>query len=279
MRLIGHLSFVVIAFATAATLLAQAPPAMTNAPQVPASPNPQSQQPPNQQQQQPPRPQQQPQAAPGTQPAQTAPAAQNAPPAQINRLSGAQPFLLGAVSLTEMIDVLAKEMKINYILDPRVTGKVTIYTYGEVKPVELMTLLETLLRVNGATIVKVGDFYRIVPINAISSLPLAPVMNADPKTLPDDERMILNLIFLRYSTAAEMDKLLAPFYGEGASHSVYEPANLLILQDNARNMKRTMDLLSLFDSDTFAGQRVRLFEVEHSRPSDLAKELDQTPLA
>ena len=121
-----------------------------------------------------------------------------------------------------MIDVLAKEMKINYILDPRVTGKVTIYTYGEVKPVELMPLLETLLRVNGATIVKVGEFYRIVPINTISTLPLPPVMNADPKTLPDDERMILNLIFLKYTTAAEMDKLLSPFYGEGASHSVYE---------------------------------------------------------
>ena len=55
---------------------------------------------------------------------------------------------------------------------------------------------------------------------------------------------------------------------------MYEPANLLILQDNARNMKRTMDLLALFDSDTFAGQRVRLFEIENSRPSDLVKELE-----
>src|SRR5205807_10410980 len=148
------------------------------------------------------RPQQQPNQ-PGGQPGQAAPAGQNAPPAQINRLSGSQPFLLGAVSLTEMIDVLAKELKINYILDPRVTGKVTIYTYGEVKPVELMPLLETILRVNGATIVKVGEFYRILPIKEISSLPLEPIMNADPKTLPDDERMLLNLIFLKYTTAAD----------------------------------------------------------------------------
>ena len=39
-------------------------------------------------------------------------------------------------------------------------------------------------------------------------------------------------------------------------------------------MKRTMELISLFDSDTFAGQRVRLFDVNNSRPSDLVKELD-----
>ena len=150
-----------------------------------------------------------------------------------------------------MIDILAKELKINYILDPRVKGKVTIYTYGEVKPVELMPLLETLLRVNGATIVKVGEFYRIVPINAISSLPLQPVMNARSQDAARRRADDPELIFLKYSTAAEMDKLLAPFYGEGASHSVYEPANLLILQDNARNMKRTMDLLALFDSRHF----------------------------
>jgi len=182
--------------------------------------------------------------------------------------------MMNNVSLTEMIDALARQLKINYILDPRVKGSVTIYTYGEVKPVDLMQLLETILRVNGATIVKVGDLYRIVPVASVSQLPLDPIMNADPKTLPEDERMVLNLIFLKYASAADLDKVLAPFLGEGASHTVYEPGNLIILQDNSRSMRRTMQLVALFDSDTFAGQRVKLFDVEHSRPSDLVKDLD-----
>jgi general secretion pathway protein D len=108
----------------------------------------------------------------------------------------------------------------------------------------------------------------------VSQLPLAPQVNADSKTLPDDERMVLNLMFMKYTTAAEIDKLVAPFLGERAAHSVYEPANLLIIQDNARSMRRTMDLIALFDSDAFAGQRVRLFEVNNGRPSDVAKELE-----
>ena len=110
------------------------------------------------------------------------------PPARLTENGG---FLLPNVSLTEMIDILAKRMKINYILDPGVKGSVTIYTYGEVKAVDLMPLLETILRVNGATIVQVGDLYRIVPINRVSQLPLPPMTEIDPKTLPDDERMIL----------------------------------------------------------------------------------------
>jgi general secretion pathway protein D len=39
-------------------------------------------------------------------------------------------------------------------------------------------------------------------------------------------------------------------------------------------MKRMMELISLFDSDTFAGQRVKLFDVTNSRPTDLVKDLD-----
>jgi general secretion pathway protein D len=208
------------------------------------------------------------QAPPGAGPATQVAVA--APP----RLTDTGGFLLNNVSLTETIDILAKQLKINYILDPRVKGSVTLFTYGEVKPVDLMPLLETLLRVNGATMVKVGDLYRVVPINLVSQLPVEPQVSPDPKTLPDDERIVLNLIFLKYATAVELDKLIAPFLGEGATHTPYEPANLIIVQDNSRSMRRTMQLIALFDSDTFAGQRVRLFSVENSRPADLVKDLD-----
>ena len=215
------------------------------------------------------------QAQPGAAPATPAQPAQPAPPAnQPPRLADNGAFMVPGASLTEMIDILARRLRINYILDPRVKGTVTIYTYGEIRPVDLMQLLQTILRMNGATIVQVGDLYRIIPVAQASQLPIDPQVNADPKTLPDDERMMLNLVFLKYTTAAEIDKLITPFLGEGAAHSVYDPANLIILQDNSRNMKRTMELISLFDSDTFAGQRVRLFEINNSRPSDLVKELD-----
>jgi general secretion pathway protein D len=212
------------------------------------------------------------------QPAQPVPAAQPQNPAAGQpvqaRLSATDPFSMDNVSLTEMIDVLAKRLKINYILDKRVGGAVTIHTYGAMPDMDLMPLLQTILRVNGAAIVQVGNLYHIVPINTVSNLPTEPITNVDPKTLPDDERMILNLIFLKYTMADEMEKLLEPFFGEGARHSVYAPANLLILEDNSRSMKRTMELVAMFDSDTFAGQRVKLFEVVNSRPSDLVKDLD-----
>jgi general secretion pathway protein D len=207
-------------------------------------------------------------------PAVTQPQTQPQTQTAVAPLSDAAPFELNDASLTEMIRILAKRLKINYILDPSVKGSVTIYTYGEVKTVDEMPLLETILRINGFAMVQVGDLYRIVPVKSVSQLPIDAAVNADPKTLPGDERMVLNLVFLKYANAAEIQKLLQQFLGEGAQISTYDPANLLLIEDNSRNMKRTMDLIAMFDSDAFAGQRVKLFDLTNSRPSDLVKELD-----
>jgi general secretion pathway protein D len=175
-------------------------------------------------------------------------------------------------SLTEVIDILARQLKINYIIDKGVTGSVTINTYGETKNLDIRSLLDLILRINGAGMVQEGDIYRIVPINAIQSLPLKPEVNA--KDIPEDDRPMLNLIFLKYAAVADMAALLKPFLSEGATVTAYAPANLLFVLDSRRSMHRLMELTSIFDSNEFAAQRVRLFEVKDARPSDLAKELD-----
>ena len=206
----------------------------------------------------------QPPATPPTQPAQPAQPAPNfnIPPA----------LNLTNASLLEVIDLLARDLKINYILDPRVKGTVTINTYGEIKALDLRPLLETVLRMNGFQMVQVGNMYRIIPVAEAGRLPVTPEANAT--NLADDERLVLNLVFLKFVTAGELAKLLEPFNGEGAKMTAYDPANLLIIEDNSRNMKRTMDLIAMFDSDALAGQRVRSYSVNNGRPSDLVKELE-----
>src|SRR5579883_1277610 len=101
MRICAPLRLAALACAAAGILLAQAPPHIQ---QLPDAPPPQQQ------------PAQQaspvnPGAVTQTNP-QGGPAGAGAAP----RLTGSRGFLLGGVSLTEMIDVLAKMLKINYIL-------------------------------------------------------------------------------------------------------------------------------------------------------------------
>jgi general secretion pathway protein D len=209
-----------------------------------------------------------------------APPQQQAPPSQPPAPTRSTPptvyggLNLNNVSLTEVIDLLAQKLKINYILDPRVKGGVFLNTYGETKDIDTRSLLETILRINGFGMVKQGDLYRIVPLTDISHLPLPPETKTDPNSIPEDDRTMLNLVFLKYVTADELAKVLEPFQGENARIYVYAPANLLLLLDSQRSMRRLMEMVALFDSDTLANQRVRVFTVKNGRPTDLAKELE-----
>ncbi len=204
-------------------------------------------------------------------------AAQQPAPQQTAAQQPAGPALvlnLPNASLAEVIDILARQLKINYILDPRVKGTITVHTYGEIRAADVRGLLETILRVNGYSLVQVGDLWRIVPAAEVNRLPIRPRV-AGVTEIPDDEQVVLNLIFLKFANAAEISKLIENFLGEGSKMVVYEPANLIMLLDNGRNMRRTLEIVSMFDSETLAGQRVRLFEMKNGRPSELAKELER----
>jgi general secretion pathway protein D len=207
-----------------------------------------------------------------TPPATTAPS--SSPPARSTPPTVYGGLALNNASLTEVIDLLAQKLKINYILDPRVKGGVILNTYGETKDIDTRSLLETILRINGFGMVKQGELYRIVPLTDISHLPVPPEMKTDPNSIPEDDRTMLNLVFLKYVTADELAKVLEPFQGENARIYVYAPANLLLMLDSNRSMRRLMEMVALFDSDTLANQRVRVFTVKNGRPSDLAKELE-----
>jgi general secretion pathway protein D len=195
------------------------------------------------------------------------PAAQQQPPVPIGNIN------IGPNgSLREVVNQLAQALKINIVPDPKLAGNVTINTYGEVRNLDARNLLEMILRINGFGMVADGDLYRIVPMKDVLKQPM-PIQRLEEKDVPDDDRLVLNLIFLKYVTVDELTKVIDPFTGDNAVMLPYAPANLLFILDSGRNMKRLMDLISLFDSDTFANQRVRLFELKNARPSDMVKDL------
>src|SRR5713226_570206 len=103
-----------------------------------------------------------------------------APPVPIGNLS------LQNASLVEVIDQLARQLKINYILDPAVKGGVILNTYGDTSNLDARNLLELILRINGAGLIQEGDIYRIVQLKDISRQPLAPDVN--PKNIPEDDQ-------------------------------------------------------------------------------------------
>lgn len=182
---------------------------------------------------------------------------------------------LNNASLIDVIDVLARRLKINYVLDPRVQGGITLNTYGETKNFDSRSLLDSILQINGYGIVKQGDIYRIVPIGDTSHLSIMPEKRENANLIPDDDGTMLNLVFVKYLSADELLKVLNPFLGTNAKAFTYLPANLMLILDSRRNMRRLLELVSLFDDEKLTQGRVRIFSVNSAKPSDLVKELEE----
>jgi len=143
--------------------------------------------------------------------AQTAPAQ---PPVPIGNLS------LQNASLTEVIDQLARQLHLNYILDPAVKGTIVLNTYGDTANLDARNLLDLILRINDAGMVKEGEIYRIVPLKQVPRLPIRPEIN--PTNIPEDDQPMLNLVFLKYVTVEELTKVLGEFVGENAKMYSYQ---------------------------------------------------------
>jgi len=214
--------------------------------------------------------------APVPQPQQPVPptAAQQAPAQPAGQAAPAPGIVMNLqdVSLTEVIDQLARKLSLNIQIDPRVKGTVTLNTYGETRNLDPRNVLDMILRVNGFGMIQEGEIYRIVPLADAVRQPLPFQVNG--KDIPADDQLMLNLVFLKYVNVDELSKVIQEFTDPNAVIKTYAPANLMFILDSRRNMRRLMDLVALFDSDTFAGERVRLYDLHNARPSDLVKELD-----
>lgn len=76
------------------------------------------------------------------------------------------------MDLQQFISLVARELKVNYIVDPAVKGAVTINTAGELHREDLFPVLQAVLKINGATAIQVGNVYRIVPLSQGPKTPL-----------------------------------------------------------------------------------------------------------
>ena len=216
------------------------------------------------------------------QPQAPAPLPEGAPPEQEQAPVEAPPptpgtpiaFRLQNADLQQFLNVIASELKLNYVVDPAVKGTVNITTEGELRQEDLLPILETVLKLNGAAAIKTGNFYRIVPLAQAPKTPLEISTDATGETLPADDRMMMQILPLRYVSAGDMSNVLAPFLSDGGQLAVHERGNVLLLVDNSLNLRRLMEILAQFDSPSFAQQRVRLISVQNNVASSLVPELE-----
>jgi general secretion pathway protein D len=174
-----------------------------------------------------------------------------------------------------VIRVIAEMVGINYILDPGVRGAVTIQTAGKIPVEELLPTLEQILAVNNFTMVQVGDIYRVVPVEKVRGLPIAARMGRQARTVPLADRIIIQIVPVRFVPSATMQEVVKPLVSAKATMIPVKGTNSFILVDTASNIKKVLRVVELLDTDTFDRFHTKLYPLEHADVETLTAELQQ----
>lgn len=177
---------------------------------------------------------------------------------------------LDNADIHQLIRIIGDALRINYIIDPAVQGTVNINTAGGLRQSDWLSILETILKINGATMVRVGNFYQIVPTGSAVRQPL---QVQDQRTVAPDDQMVLQVLRMKFVSAGDMSRLLSPYLSEGASMIVQETGNVILVTERRSNLRKLLEIVDIFDTNAFEGERVRMYPVRNNIARQLIEDL------
>src|SRR5262245_4516956 len=147
--------------------------------------------------------------------------------------------------------VLGDMLKVNYIIDSRVKGSVTVQTTKPVTQQAILDIFDAVLGGQGARIVVDRELYKIVPTSeAAAGAPLRISARGNAKLPPGAS---VNVVPLRYVAATEMEQVLKAVARENAILRVDSARNVLMLTGTPAEMAAMLDVIDVFDVDSMRG--------------------------
>ncbi len=168
--------------------------------------------------------------------------------------------------------VLGDVLELNYSVDARVQGTVTLQTSKPVSPRGLLGLFEGALRDIGAGIIGDGKSYRIVPL-AEASRSLVPIQQAGDDNGQIGQRP--QIISLQYVSADEIREVIEPLVPPGMIVRVDDRRNAIILNGSAAEIAAIQETIAVFDVDWMKGMSFALVSVRSTDPGAIVNDLEQ----
>ena len=176
--------------------------------------------------------------------------------------------------LYAVIGTIAELLEISYIVDPNVRGKVTINTAGGLYKKDLFPVFLQILEVNGLTAIKEGSLYRIVQLKDSPRMPIDTRLGLDGKDIPPMDKIIIQIIPLKFISTQEMTKLVTPFISVGGTIVSDTVSNTLLVVDKGINILKILRLVQTFDVNMLEKVSYRFYPVKYLDAEDAANTLN-----
>ena len=175
--------------------------------------------------------------------------------------------------LADVINTVSSITGANFIVSPGLSAKITIHSSKKIPISEVLNVFESILEVNGISLVKSGDFFKIVLSAAAKQKPLEVLKDVNAGAVPYGDRPVTQLIPVKYVPAREVSAVLQPMLSPVGSIIPNPRNNLIIINDNASSIKRLLEVLAEIDIDVFQDKRLVFFQPQYSSVKTLSDDV------
>ena len=147
------------------------------------------------------------------------------------------------VDIKKVTQDIANFSKKTIILDPRVKGKVTIFSNSSLSSDEVWDVYLRTIQVNGFSALNDENFVRIVPENEATR---------DQNSGDSGGEFITRVIELKNRSSVELLPLIKPIAGRQANVSSIASINSLLVVDRKSNVERITEVVQSLDEDNTA---------------------------
>ncbi len=175
--------------------------------------------------------------------------------------------------IKEVINVILGEiLNINYTLDKRVTGLITLRTEGKFYKEELLNIIQAMLNINGFALVRDKNVFQVLPIQEARSE--SRIVNIGDVTKTQTRDVITQIVPLKHVAPQTIIPTLRGLLSKAGFVIAPNDTHAIIISEKVTNMDRLLKIIRTFDVPFFAGKSLRFYEIKHVDTATLAKDLD-----
>ena len=178
------------------------------------------------------------------------------------------------VDVDQVLDVYARYVGRTLLRAGLPQAKIILRTETSLTRSEVIQALQGVLALNGIALINVGDkFVKAVP--AEKAAQEAAAFNKDTAAqLPDVGQYITYIVQLKYVKPTEMTPILQPFAKLQNSILSIDSNGILVLRDNAENVKRMLEMIKQVDVSVPAEYISEVIPIKYAMAEDIAGALN-----
>ena len=170
--------------------------------------------------------------------------------------------------INTLISTIADKTGKNFIVDPRVKGKVTIISHQAISREELYQTFLSILEVHGFAAIPGDDVIKIVPDSTAKQSSIRTATTGSPG---QGDELVTRVVMVDYVNAMQLVPILRPLIPQQGHMAAFPSSNVLIVSDRADNIARIMQLIKRIDRPS--NEDVEVISLQHASASEMVRVL------